>query len=233
MSDERETANRSAWRRRPEAGSPYVLWLVSAWMAGVAACIVIAGVSALTLDITARALGRSEPIFGIDIIRVVEISLFFAAAAAAAHFLRQQVEQRAGSVQTVDLPDFIVARTGDPSDSRLDLVATARIELRVAESILAKKIAANPGAVMTALEKGLTVALNDPVTRFSKSKVEHVLRMAAGEAVPLEHLEAVLVLGMRQQRIRKDEVTPRYRRATEPAPESASPGEPAGPAKDC
>ena len=105
----------------------------------------------------------------------------------------------ANSTQAIPFPDEIVAspNTGDPTVDKFECLG--RVQIYVYDTEVADLILANRPRIKEALSSALSLAVSDPVVRYSKEKIEHTLRMGLGELLPLKSISGVSLSELRHR----------------------------------
>jgi len=157
---------------------PYALWLATlagALMATIALTVVVA----IYLLDTTLSLSGNPPIFGPDTyFRVFELVALFAAVAVVTHFLRLRLEAIRRASILVPLPRRVVAcPPGGDTFSKFECSCQVTLALDHERPLVELKLKSD--ILQSFLENAFTVAVTDPVIRFSKLKMEQPLKIAA------------------------------------------------------
>lgn len=115
------------------------------------------------------------------------------------HLLRLRLVAVENSTHAVPFPDEIVAspNTGDPKIDKFECLG--RVLIYVYDTEVADIILANRQRIKEALSGALSLAVSDPVTRYSKEKIEHTLRMGLGDLLPLKSVSTVSLSELRHR----------------------------------
>ncbi|MDA0340506.1 MAG: hypothetical protein O3B74_02795 [Proteobacteria bacterium] len=124
-----------------------------------------------------------------------------------AQVLRLRAEAQNRAIITVHVPERIYARTTGVDPVLDKFQCRASVEIDVYTAVLAQTISRNYSSVIDLLESGLAIAISDPVTRFSKAKIEETLKLSLGQEFDLLDVAGVTLLNLRQERVR--EATPK------------------------
>ena len=103
------------------------------------------------------------------------------------------------SIHAVPFPDEIAAspNTGDPRIDKFECLG--RVRINVYDTEVADIILANRQRINEALSGALSLAVSDPVTRYSRDKIEHTLRMGLGGLLPLKSVSTVNLSELRHR----------------------------------
>ncbi len=177
----------------------YTLWLATvacALMSTISLSIVIA----LYLVDTTLGLGGDAPLFGPDTyLRVFELAALFGAGAVVAHFLRLRLEAIRRASIMVALPYRIVVNPPN-GDTVSKFECSCQVTLALDHERPLAELKLKSDVLKTFLENAFVVAVSDPVIRFSKQKMEQMLRMAALHVLG-EGVSAVIISEVRQRRV--------------------------------
>lgn len=180
----------------------YVLWL-GAMAAGILASVSILLTIVLFL---ANQLGEmiwNSPLFpSVNYWGIGKVILLFTGMSGVAQLLRLRLIHLANSIVQVPFPEEIAAhpQTGDPALDKFECVG--RMTINVYDPSLADVILAGREKLKEVLQDALSLAVSDPVTRYSKEKIEHTLRMALAQVLPLDRIAGVTLLNLRHRRTR-------------------------------
>ncbi len=191
----------------PVAGLDFKYFL---WLATIAAAI-LASVSML------MALGLLilnfvfDLFFGVPLVGdpnylgMMRVTGVFTGMSLVSHLLRLRMVAVENSIYAVPFPDEIVAspNTGDPKIDKFECLG--RVLINVYDTEVADLILANRPRIKEALSGALSLAVSDPVTRYSKEKIEHTLRMGLGNLLPLKSISTVSLSELRH-RVRSNRV---------------------------
>lgn len=178
---------------------PYALWLATlagALMATIALTVVVA----IYLLDTTLSLSGNAPIFGPDTyFRVFELVALFAAVAVVTHFLRLRLEAIRRASILVPLPRRVVAcPPGGDTFSKFECSCQVTLALDHERPLAELKLKSD--ILQSFLENAFTVAVTDPVIRFSKLKMEQTLKIAAIHVLG-SGVSGVIISEIRQRRV--------------------------------
>lgn len=178
---------------------PYALWLATlagALMATIALTVVVA----IYLLDTTLSLSGNAPIFGPDTyFRVFELVALFAAVAVVTHFLRLRLEAIRRASILVPLPRRVIAcPPGSDTFSKFECSCQVTLALDHERPLAELKLKSD--ILQSFLENAFTVAVTDPVIRFSKLKMEQTLKIAAVHVLGAG-VSGVIISEIRQRRV--------------------------------
>lgn len=178
---------------------PYALWLATLAGALMATVALTAVVAIYLLDTTFTLTGGA-PIFGPDTyFRVFELIALFGAVAVVTHFLRLRLEAIRRASILVPLPRRVIAcPPGGDTFSKFECSCQVTLALDHERPLVELK---QKGDILQSfLENAFTVAVTDPVIRFSKLKIEQTLRIAALHVLG-DGVSGVIISEVRQRRV--------------------------------
>ncbi len=178
---------------------PYALWLVTLACALMATIALAVTTSIYLLDATLSFSGGA-PIFGNQTYtRVLELAALFGVAGVVAHLLRLRLEALRRASILMPLPQRIVTTT--PSgDMFSTFECSCKVTLALDNERPLIRLKQNPELLQSYLENAFSVAVNDPVIRYSKAKMEQTMRIAALHVLG-EGVAGVLLSEVRQRRV--------------------------------
>lgn len=192
----------------PGVDMAYILWLASVIGATLAGLCLMVNLCVYTFNGIAEFSEWPSIFPGTDHARLLMVTGLFAMLSGMAHFARLRTESLARAIIPVHFPGDVVAQTigGDSVTNKFR--CRARIRIDVYEPGMAEKIELNRATLRDALEKGLAIAITDPITRFSKAKIEETLKLSLGERLNLLDVAGVTLTKLRQERVAEQLVAP-------------------------
>lgn len=180
----------------------YILWAATLLGLCLASLTLIINLSLFTINGLSEFLGLGAIAPKLNHGRWLLTTGVIAALAGLAQLLRMRSDALARKVITIRFPDELLAQTG--GDTILDkFQCRARIEIDVFCRELEADIKKEPANFRDLLQTGLAVAINDPVVRYSKSKIEETLKMSLGSQVDLRDVAQIHLLKLSQKRLLK------------------------------
>tara|TARA_R110002012_G_scaffold141637_6_gene299435 strand:+ start:745 stop:1332 length:588 start_codon:yes stop_codon:yes gene_type:complete len=169
----------------------YFLWLATVATAILASVSMLMAGGLFLLNYVCELIFSAPLVGGANYIGIMRVTGVFAGMSVLAHALRLRMAAVANSTQAIPFPDEIVAmpNTGDPAVDKFECVG--RVLIFVRDTAVADIILANRPQITEALSGALSLAISDPVVRYSKERIEHTLRMGLGNLLPLKSVSAV------------------------------------------
>ncbi|MEP3112496.1 hypothetical protein [Nisaea sp.] len=177
----------------------YFLWLATIAAAILASVSMLMALGLLILNFV------FDLFFGVFLVGdpnylgMMRVTGVFTGMSLVAHLLRLRLVAVENSIHAVPFPDEIIAspNTGDPKIDKFECLG--RVLINVYDTEVADLILANRSRISEALSGALSLAVSDPVTRYSKEKIEHTLRMGLGDLLPLKSVATVSLTELRHR----------------------------------
>ncbi|MEQ8334633.1 hypothetical protein [Nisaea sp.] len=177
----------------------YFLWLATVATAILASVSMLMAGGLLLLNYVFELVFSAPLVGGANYTGIMRVTGVFACMSVLAHALRLRMAAVANSTQAIPFPDEIVAtpNTGDPAVDKFECVG--RVLIFVRDTEIADIILANRSQIAEALSGALSLAISDPVVRYSKERIEHTLRMGLGNLLPLKSVSAIGLTELRHR----------------------------------
>ena len=179
----------------------YVFWLMTTIMSVLAGLSLVANVGVFAVNGIGAPMGWPPVFPDMDHVRWMAVTGLLATIGTASHFVRMRSEALARAIVMVRFPDAVIAEFR-PSDRILDkFVCRAIVSVGVFSLEIADKVEQELLILHADLEKGLSIAITDPVTRYSKAKIEETLKLALGRHLSSSELASVTMHSLKQKRV--------------------------------
>lgn len=177
----------------------YFLWLATVATAILASVSMLMALGLFMLNYLSDLVFGTLLVGGANYLGIMRVTGVFAGMSMLTHLLRLRMLAVANSTQAIPFPDEIVAspNTGDPRVDKFECLG--RVQIYVYDTEVADLILANRPRIKEALSSALSIAVSDPVVRYSKEKIEHTLRMGLGELLPLKSISGVSLSELRHR----------------------------------
>jgi len=177
----------------------YFLWLATAATAILASVSMLMALGLFILNFVC------DLVFGVPLVGapnymgMMRVTGVFTGMSLLTHLFRLRLMAVENSIHPVPFPDEIVAspNTGDPKIDKFECLG--RVIIYVYDTEVADIILANRQRINEALSAALSLAVSDPVARYSKEKIEHTLRMGLGGLLPLKSVSTVSLSELRHR----------------------------------
>lgn len=185
--------------RAPAFDAAYALWLATATCALIATALLASAAGTYLLDVVLLFKGQA-PLFTSDIyLRLLELAALFAAGAAAIHLYRLRLEAIRRAPILVPWPrEIVVSPPGQGTYWRYE--CSCSVTLAFDDERPLTLLTEKARELQTCLENAFTLAVSDPVIRFSKVKMEQTLRVAARHVLG-DGVSGVTMSEIRQRRV--------------------------------
>ena len=181
----------------------YILWGACMSAAGAVGLILVLNVVIFLVNGLSEFFGLHVIVTGVDHDRWLLISMVIASIAGTAHLIRRRSDALAREIISVRFPGEIHARVDCVDIKRGDIHCRAQIEVGVHGAGLEATLRGDWKKFGGFLEVGLNAALNDPVARYSKAKIEEILTQSLAPHFDPRDLAGVRVINLSQTRMRK------------------------------
>lgn len=177
----------------------YFLWLATVATAILAAVSMMMALGLFILNVVCDLIFGGPLVGGANYLGMMRVTGVFTGMSLLTHLLRLRLVAVANSIHVVPFPDEIVAspNTGDPRIDKFECLG--RVLINVYDTEVADLILTNRQRINEALSGALSLAVSDPVARYSKEKIEHTLRMGLGGLLPLKSVSTVNLSALRHR----------------------------------
>jgi len=187
-----------------------VTWMITVGFAFLAALITVSNFVVFAANGLGKVLGWPPLFVGFEHFLWLSLAILCIGIAVASHMINLRFHQLSEHVYPVELEEPVIAESrGGRVEDRIRSHANIIIEL--SQPDLAVTINADMPLVRRMLENGMSIATSDPVARFSKPKIEEILRLSLSERYKLTDIHRVVLSSMRQERM-----APNFQTATAP-----------------
>lgn len=177
----------------------YFLWLATVATAILASVSMLMALGLFLLNYLSELIFGTFLVGGANYMGLMRVTGVFAGMSMLAHLLRLRMMAVANSTQAIPFPDQIVAspNTGDIAIDKFECLG--KVIINVYDTEVADLILANRPRIKEELSSALSLAVSDPVVRYSKEKIEHTLRMGLGNLLPLKSISSVTLIELRHR----------------------------------
>ncbi|WP_193171198.1 hypothetical protein [Nisaea nitritireducens] len=177
----------------------YFLWLATVATAILASVSMLMALGLFILNFAFDMVFGFPLVGGANYLGMLRVTGVFTGMSLVTHLLRLRLVAVENSTHAVPFPDEIVAspNTGDPKIDKFECLG--RVLIYVHDTGVADLILANRQRINEALSDALSLAVSDPVARYSKEKIEHTLRMGLGNLLPLKSVSTVSLSELRHR----------------------------------
>lgn len=177
----------------------YFLWLATAATAVLASVSMLMALGLFILNFVWELIFGVSLVGGPNYLGMMRVTGVFTGMSLLTHLLRLRLVAVENSTHAVPFPDEIVAspNTGDPKIDKFECLG--RVLIFVYDTEVADLVLANRQRIKEALSASLSLAVSDPVARYSKEKIEHMLRMGLGDVLPLKNVSNVSLSELRHR----------------------------------
>ncbi|WP_028465462.1 hypothetical protein [Nisaea denitrificans] len=177
----------------------YFLWLATIAAAILASVSMLMALGLFILNFICDLVFGFPLVGSANYMGMMRVTGVFTGMSVLTHLFRLRMVAVENSIHAVPFPDEIVAspNTGDPRVDKFECLG--RVLINVYDTEVADLILANRERIKEALSAALTLAVSDPVSRYSKEKIEHTLRMGLGGLLPLKSVSTVNLSELRHR----------------------------------
>lgn len=194
------TENKGETSPPRRSASLQLTWMITTGFSTLAALIIIVNIVVVAANGLGKIVGWPPLFHGFDHMLWLLMAGLCAIIAIAAHLVKLRAGQLATLVYPVELEEPVVAETrGGSASEQFRSLADITIELTTPD--LVEPFRSDMAVIRKLLEKGLSIATSDPVDRYSKSRIEEVLKICLAERYKLSHIHRVVLTSMRQERM--------------------------------
>lgn len=217
------TGDREEAAAPTRSGIAQITWLATIGFSSLAGLAIIVNIDVIAVQGIGKIAGWPPFFSGFNHLHWLLIAGFCAAIAVVAHLIKLRAGHLSNLVYPVELDGPVVAETrGGTADEQFRSRADITIELTTPDLVDANRN--DMAMVRRLLEHGLSIATSDPINRFSKSRIEDVLKLCLAERYRLSDIHRIVLTSMRQERMVPNFESVKAAASNGPAPsENATP----------